>query len=78
MHSERLGYMGFSLLNIGIVSEYIVLIIGGYRQACSYIDGDMDAYMTSIPYTMLSIIFAFVMLIGIYTTIYNIYKTSGK
>ena len=78
MHSERLGYMGFSLLNIGIVSEYIILIIGGYRQACSYIDGDIDAYMKSVPYTMLTIIFAFVMLIGIYATIYNIFKTSGK
>jgi heme/copper-type cytochrome/quinol oxidase subunit 1 len=78
MYSEKLGHMGFSLLNIGIVAEYIVLVVGGYRQARSYIDGDTNAYMTTIPYTMLTIIFAFVMLIGVYTTIYNIYKTVGK
>lgn len=75
IYSERLGYCGFWLLNIGTLMEFVTLVVGGYIQACSFIDGDPKAYMVSVPYTLFAIIFAFVMVTGAYMTIYNIYKT---
>lgn len=78
LYSERLGYMGFSLLNIGIFVEFVTLIAGGYSQAYAYMLGDPDAHIVPVPYTMFTIVFAFVMMIGAYMTIYNIYKTLDK
>lgn len=75
IYSEKLGDMGFSLLNIGIFVEFVTLIAGGYSQAYAYMSGDPNAHMVSVPYTMFTIVFAFVMMIGSYMTIYNIYKT---
>lgn len=75
MYSEKLGDIGFGLLNIGIFAEFITLLVGGYDQAYSYMIGELDAHVTTVPYTMFTIIFAFVMMIGAYMTIYNIYKT---
>lgn len=75
VYSEKLGDMGFSLLNIGIFVEFITLIAGGYSQAYAYMIGDPNAHIVPVPYTMFTIIFAFVMMVGSYMTIYNIYKT---
>ena len=76
LYSEKLGYMGFWLLNIGIIAEFIALMIGGYVQAYSFLAGDFTrAPISAVPYTMLTIIFAFVIMIGIYMSVYNIYKT---
>ncbi len=37
LYSEKLGNMGFWLINIGIFSEFVALLIGGYVQAfCNY------------------------------------------
>jgi cbb3-type cytochrome oxidase subunit 1 len=75
MYSERLGFSGFYLFNIGIIVEVVTLIIGGYDQAYAAMHGDLHPYVYAIPYTMFTIIFAFVMLAGAYMTIYNIFKT---
>lgn len=75
IYSEKLGDMGFNLLNIGIFVEFITLLAGGYSQSYAYMTGDLNAHTIPVPYTMFTIIFAFVMMIGSYMTIYNIYKT---
>jgi len=76
LYSEKLGNMGFWLLNIGIAAEFVVLIIGGCIQASSFQTGDfIRAPVSAVPYTMLTVIFAFVITVGIYMSIYNIYKT---
>lgn len=75
MYSERLGFCGFYLFNIGIFAEVATLIVGGYNQACSVMSGDAQSFTYAVPYTMFTIIFAFVMMVGGYMTIYNIYKT---
>ena len=75
MYSERLGFCGFWLLNIGTFFEVATLVIGGYDQAYATMNGDVHSYAHAIPYTMFTIIFAFVMMIGAYMTIYNIYMT---
>lgn len=75
MYSEKLGNMGFWLLNIGIVVEFISLLVGGYNQANLYAHYDPAAHTSTLPYTMFVLIFAFVMMTGTYMTVYNIYKT---
>lgn len=75
IYSEELGDIGFSLLNIGIFVEFVTLTAGGYSQAYAYMHGDPNAHMIPVPYTMFAIIFSFVMMVGTYITIYNIYKT---
>ncbi len=75
MYSERIGYMGFMLLIIGTFAEFITLIIGGCDQVRHYVLVDPNAHISTVPYTMLAIIFAFVMMIGAYMTVYNIYKS---
>jgi cbb3-type cytochrome oxidase subunit 1 len=75
MNSEKLGFCGFWLFNIGMFVEFVTLTVGGYYQARSVLNGDIYSYMHTVQYTMFTIIFAFVMLIGAYMTIYNIYKT---
>lgn len=74
IYSERLGFCGFYLFNIGMFAEVVTLIVGGYSEAYATIRGDSSAYLHAIPYTMFTIIFAFVMLVGAYMTIYNLYK----
>lgn len=75
MYSEKLGFCGFYLFNIGIFAEVFTLMAGGYVQANAVLVGDEGSSMRVIPYTMFTIIFAFVMLVGAYMTIYNIYRT---
>ena len=76
LYSERLGNMGFWLLNIGISAEFIALLVGGYAQASAFQAGNFEiAHESVVPYMMLIIIFAFVMMIGVYCSAYNIYKT---
>jgi len=75
MYSERLGNTGFWLLNIGIFIEFISLLAGGFNQAYLFTTEDPAAHTSTIPYTMFILIFACVMLIGVYITIYNIYRT---
>ena len=75
MYSERLGNIGFCLLNIGLIAEFATLTAGGYVQASAYVMGHQDAYTDSEPFTAFTVIFAFIMAVGAYTTIYNIYKT---
>ncbi len=75
MYNERLGNTGFWLLNIGIFLEFISLLAGGFNQAHLYVSEDPTAHISTIPFTMFILIFAFVMLIGVYLTIYNIYRT---
>ena len=75
MYSERLGYVGFSLLNIGLIAEFATLTVGGYVQSSSYVMGHTDAYTDSDPFTTFTVIFAFVMAVGVYATMYNIYRT---
>lgn len=75
MYSERLGNMGLWLLNIGISFEFIVLLLGGYNQAYLYAYQDPSAHASTIPFTMFTLIFALVMIIGAYMTVYNLYKT---
>ncbi len=76
LYSEKLGNIGFWLINIGIISEFAALLLGGYVQASSFQAGDfLVAHTSAVPYTMLIIIFAFVIMIGVYISIYNIYKT---
>lgn len=71
LYSERLGNMGFWLVNIGICAEFVALLIGGYAQASSFQAGN---YVIK----MLIVIFAFVMMIGVYFSVYNIYKTLNR
>lgn len=79
LYSEKLGNMGFWLINIGISSEFLVLLIGGYVQASSFQAGDFAmAHMSTVPYTMFTIIFAFVIMVGVYLSIYNIYRTLSR
>lgn len=75
MYSERLGYCGFYLFNIGTFFEVSTLLFGGYDQAHAIMNGDANSSLHALPYTMLTIIFALVMLIGAFMTVYNIYKT---
>lgn len=75
LYSNRLGNMGFWFLNIGVIVEYIILLIGGFNQACLYSIGDPTAHTIALPYTMFIMIFAVIMLIGIYLTTYNIYRS---
>ena len=65
MYSERLGYVGFSLLNIGLIAEFATLTVGGYVQSSSYVMGHTDAYTDSDPFTTFTVIFAFVMAVGV-------------
>lgn len=79
LYSEKLGDMGFWLINIGICTEFIALLVGGYAQASSFQAGNIAiAHVSTVPYMMLIIIFAFVMMIGVYLTAYNIYKTLNR
>lgn len=79
LYSEKLGNMGFWLINIGISAEFVALLIGGYVQASSFQAGNLAmAHVSTVPYTMLTIIFAFVIMIGVYMSIYNIYKTLNR
>ena len=71
LYSERLGNMGFWLINIGITAEFVALLMGGYAQASSFQAGNYVIMM-------LIIIFAFVMMIGVYFSVYNIYKTLNR
>jgi cbb3-type cytochrome oxidase subunit 1 len=71
LYSERLGNMGFWLINIGITAEFVALLMGGYAQAYSFQAGNYVIMM-------LIIIFAFVMMIGVYFSVYNIYKTLNR
>jgi len=71
LYSEKLGNMGFWLINIGICAEFVALLIGGYAQASSFQAGN---YVIK----MLIVIFAFVMMIGVYFSVYNIYKTLNR
>ena len=71
LYSERLGNMGFWLINIGICAEFVALLMGGYAQASSFQAGN---YVIK----MLIVIFAFVMMIGVYFSVYNIYKTLNR
>jgi len=75
MYSERLGFSGFYLFNIGIFFEVVTLVVGGYDQVHAIMDGDVNPSLHALPYTMLTIIFAFVMLVGAFMATYNIYKT---
>lgn len=75
IYSERLGNMGFWLFNIGISFEFIVLLLGGYNQAYLYTFQDPSAHASTIPFTMFVFIFASVMVVGAYLTVYNLYKT---
>jgi cbb3-type cytochrome oxidase subunit 1 len=79
LYSEKLGNIGFWLINIGISGEFVALLIGGYVQASLFQAGYFAmANVSTLPYTMLIIIFAFVIMIGIYISIYNIYKTLSR
>ncbi len=79
LYSEKLGNMGFWLINIGISAEFVALLMGGYAQASSFQAGNFAmAHVSTVPYTMLTIIFAFVIMIGVYMSIYNIYKTLSR
>lgn len=79
LYSEKLGNMGFWLINIGISAEFVALLMGGYVQASSFQAGNFAmAHVSTVPYTMLTIIFAFVIMIGVYMSIYNIYKTLSR
>jgi len=71
LYSEWLGNMGFWLINIGICAEFVALLIGGYAQASSF---QAENYVIM----MLIVIFAFVMMIGVYFSVYNIYKTLNR
>ena len=71
LYGEKLGNMGFWLINIGICAEFVALLIGGYAQASSFQAGN---YVIK----MLIVIFAFVMMIGVYFSVYNIYKTLNR
>jgi cbb3-type cytochrome oxidase subunit 1 len=75
IYSERLGCCGFCLFSIGMFMEFITLVIGGCDQAYSVMNGDLNAYAHAIPYTIFTIISAFVMSTGAFMTIYNIFKT---
>ena len=75
VYSERWGYAGFCLLNVGLLAEFATLTAGGYVQASAYVMGHQDAYTDSDPFTTFTVIFAFVMAAGAYMTIYNIYRT---
>ena len=71
LYSERLGNMGFWLINIGICTEFVALLVGGYAQVSSFQAGNYVIMM-------LIVIFAFVMMIGVYFSVYNIYKTLNR
>ncbi len=75
IYSEKLGNVGFWLLNIGITIEFIVLMLGGYTEANKYVAGDINAETSTVPFTMFVMIFAFVMAIGLLMSVYNLYKT---
>lgn len=79
LYNEKLANMGFWLINIGIISEFIALIMGGYAQASSLQAGDFTMVHTSTYLiTMLIVIFAVVIMIGVYISIYNMYKTLSR
>lgn len=79
LYSETLGNMGFWLINIGISAEFVALLGGGYAQASLFQAREFAmGHMITVPYTMLTIIFAFVIMIGVYLTVYNIYKTLSR
>ena len=71
LYSEWLGNMGFWLINIGICAEFVALLLGGIAQASSFQAGNFVIMM-------LIVIFAFVMMIGVYFSVYNIYKTLNR
>jgi cbb3-type cytochrome oxidase subunit 1 len=75
IYSERLGCCGFCLFSIGMFIEFVTLVIGGCVQGYSVVNGDLNAYAQTIPYTIFTIISAFVMSTGAFMTIYNICKT---
>ena len=75
MYSERLGFSGFYLFNIGILVDVVTLILGGYHEAHAVVGGDVNPSVCAMPCAMFAIIFAFVMLVGACMTICNIYKT---
>lgn len=68
LYSKWLGNMGFWLINIGISSEFVALLMGGYAQEYSFQAGNFVIMM-------LITIFALVMMIGVYFSVYNIFKT---
>ena len=79
MHSEKIGNTGFWLLNSGISIMFILMLIAGYIGSSLAIAGNgaMIEAETS-PYMILIMVFAIVIAIGAYLTVYNLFKTMSK
>ncbi|VVB87295.1 Cytochrome C and Quinol oxidase polypeptide I [uncultured archaeon] len=76
LHSEKIGNMGFWLLNSGIAIMYILMLIAGYIGSSLSIEGNgamIDA--ATAPYMILIMVSGIVIAIGAYLTAYNLFKT---
>lgn len=76
LYSERLGNISFWLLNIGVPAMMILLLIAGYTEASLVKAGSKEMVdAATAPYMILIMVFAFVIIIGVYLFAYNVYKT---
>ena len=79
MHSEKIGNMGFWLLNSGIAIMFILMLIAGYISSSLSIAGKGAMIEAeTAPYMILIMVFAIVITIGAYLTVYNLFKTMSK
>lgn len=76
LYSEKLATLSFWLLNIGVVVMFILLLVAGYTEAALVKAGNKEMVdAATAPYMMLIMVFAFVIIIGVYLFAYNLYKT---
>ena len=79
MHSEKIGNTGFWLLNSGISIMFILMLIAGYIGSSLAIAGNGAMIEAeTAPYMILIMVFAIVIAIGAYLTVYNLFKTMSK
>ncbi len=79
MHSEKIGNTGFWLLSSGIAIIFILMLIAGYIGSSLALAGKGAMIEAeTAPYMILIMVFAIVITIGAYLTVYNLFKTMSR
>ncbi|MDD5614905.1 MAG: hypothetical protein PHH85_01745 [Candidatus Methanoperedens sp.] len=77
--SEKIGNIGFWLLSSGIAIIFILMLIAGYIGSSLAIAGKRAMIEAeTAPYMILIMVFATVIAIGSYLTVYNLFKTMSN
>lgn len=76
VYSEKLGKISFVLLNVGVAAMFILLLIAGYIGASMTKAGNFAGIDAAIePFMILLMVSGIVTALGVYTFVYNLFKT---